>query len=118
MWDEWSTGSGHSGNTDYESFEDWLHCYQETYDECGAKHSEHWDCYMLNDGCDDPFWYDCFWYDENCEEQQNQTSYEKGFNSGYIDGYADAVRDTEGPEPEEIDPFMMQMMIGAFEDWV
>ena len=49
----------------YENFEDWLKCYQETYDECGVKHSEHWACYMLNDGCDDPFWYDCFWNGEN-----------------------------------------------------
>ena len=106
MKEEWSTGGdeGHSGHGDYESFEDWLQCYQETYDECGAKHSDHWDCYMLNSDCEDPFWYDCFWYDTNCE-LEDQTPYEKGFNSGYIDGYADAVRDTEGPEPKEMEPF-------------
>ena len=91
---------------DFESFEDWLACYWETYEECGARHSEHYDCYVYDDGCDDPNWYDCFWYGTNCDGEE-QSEYEKGFDSGYYDGYADAVRDTNGPEPEEMDTFKL-----------
>ena len=42
----------------------------------------------------------------------------RDLNSGYINGYADAVCDTEGLETEEIDPFKMQLITNAFEDWV
>ena len=95
---------------EFESFADWLACYQETYEECGASHSKHYDCYLYDIGCDDPNWYDCFWYGTtygaDCEGEE-KSEYEKGFESGYMDGYADAVRDTNGPEPEEMDTFKL-----------
>ena len=102
---------------EYGNFKDWLVCYLETYSECGARHSEHYDCYYSNEDCDDPNWHDCFWFGIDCYEEP-QDEYERGFESGYMDGYADAARDTMGPEPEEMDTFQLQLVSAGFEDWV
>lgn len=51
---------------DVTSFSEWLECYRETYETCGADHSAHYDCYWNNSGCEDPTWHDCFWYSTGC----------------------------------------------------
>ena len=42
---------GNLTDADYSHFDNWLECYLATYGECGAKHSEHYDCYWENEGC-------------------------------------------------------------------
>ena len=117
LYEQTEAGEDKSTSSDYESFEDWLECYTETYETCGARHSDHYNCYWSNEGCEDPTWHDCFWYGTGCEEEPVD-GYESGFMAGYLDGYADGVRDTVGPEPESMDGFQLQLVTAAFDDWV
>ena len=52
---------------EYDSFEDWMECFLETHDVCGAKHFKHYGCYFYNEDCDDPNWHDCYWLDMDCD---------------------------------------------------
>ena len=55
---------------DFISFADWVACYERTYayEECGDRHGEYYDCYENDIGCDDPNWFDCYWYPMLAEE--------------------------------------------------
>ena len=44
--------------------------------------------------------------------------YINGYFEGYVDGYTDGVIDVAGPPLEPLDPFLEQMVVASFEDWV
>ena len=104
---------------DPETFEEWIGCYEKDGDTCGANHSEYYDCYWNNQNCEDPSWHNCYWYSEGCEDGPEDVSdYESGYKDGYHDGYNDGVVDFTDPEPQEIEPFVLEMVIKSFETWV
>ena len=50
-------------------FEEWLDCVAEAdgnTDECYDDDGAFWECYWNNNNCEDDKWYDCFWYGLNC----------------------------------------------------
>lgn len=51
-------------------------------------------------------------------EDGTSEEYISGFFEGYESGYTDGVVDTVGPPPESLDPFLEEMVIASFEDWV
>jgi len=109
------------------NFDEWVQCYEEYWDYyvCESEtHSDHYDCFWYGESyCEDSNWYDCYWYGESCTEDVEldpywSVDYSDGYVDGYVDGYTDGVIDTSGPEPVEYDEFLMEMLIGSFEDWV
>ena len=112
----------HDG-TPGERFQEWLDCYEATYDVCDEdwyQHSEYYDCYWENIGCEDAYWHDCYWYYEDCEWMEGlNEDYIGGYMDGYDDGYWDGVIDTMPalPRDDDMSDFQLQMIITSFESW-
>merc|ERR1719491_1686117 len=87
----------------WNDFDEWLYCYESTYDTCGARHSEHYDCYWYNENCRDAAWHDCYWYGDDCDrvmefDDDLTEDYIGGYFEGYELGYEDGIIDTRGPD--------------------
>ena len=98
----------------YTKFSEWLECYEAalglvaigfsiSWDdiECGPRHAEYYDCYWNNTGCQDPWWFNCFWSGEDCDKvirikdsDDISANYVEGYYDGFVEGYVDGVIDT------------------------
>lgn len=91
-----------------ERFQEWIECYEVSYDTCDedySKHSEYYDCYWSGDTCEDQYWYSCYWETEegDCDVLVGQSSERnEGYVNGYEAGYWDAVIDF-APAPRDDD---------------
>ena len=52
------------------------------------------------------------------EGEDLSENYISGYFDGYVDGYTDGVIDVTGPQLEPMDPFLEQMVVQTFGDWV
>ena len=104
----------HDG-TPGEKFQEWLNCYEETYQICGDadQHSAYYDCYWDNVECEDKFWHDCYWFSEDCSWMVGQNEdWIEGFRDGYAAGYWDGVLDnTKAPRDVDMGEFQAQMIV-------
>lgn len=106
-----------------DNFQEWLDCYESSYDSCGdnwTQHSAYYECYWNNVGCEDRFWHDCYWYNETCEWMEGKSpEYIEGYVAGFEDGYVDAAIElTPQVRDDDMTEFMLQMVIDGFETWV
>jgi hypothetical protein len=108
-----------------ERFQDWIECYEYSYDQCDedyTKHSEFYDCYWYGEQCEDDYWYTCHWELEegDCDVLEGNTSeFNAGFVEGYESGYMDAMIDhVPQPRDNDMSEFHMEMVIQSFENWV
>lgn len=75
----------------------------------------------MNDGCEDMFWYDCYWYNETCAWGDDVSQdWISGYMEGYESGFEDAVVDNSrtARDEETMTDFQMQLMTQQFETWV
>ena len=108
------------------SFTAWIECYENSfynYYGCGeseAQRSAYYECYWYGTGCEDEFWYDCHWQEQDCSWMEGQDQdWIRGYKEGYEGGYWDAVlNNTKQARDEDIDEFYLQMLVSSFEDWV
>ena len=52
------------------------------------------------------------------DDDKQSEDYIGGYFDGYVDGYTDGILDPIGPQPEDLDPFLLQMVVASFDTWV